>query len=105
VRGLLEAYRLRHPERVRRVVFVCLGISAAAPMRNAWHALGMPAASIGLSTCTGAASPDAARAAASGEDLSAHRATDFRDFTVLPGDLFLAMEPARARTERRLRPQ
>jgi hypothetical protein len=30
-------------------------------MRNAWHALGMPAASIGLSTCTGAASPDAAR--------------------------------------------
>jgi protein-tyrosine phosphatase len=54
----------------------------------------MPAVSIGLSTSTGAASPDAALRAAQrcGADLSTHRATDFRDFEALPGDLFLAME-------------
>ena len=93
--GLLEAYRLRHPERVRRVVFVCLGnICRSAYAHRVAASLGMPAVSIGLSTSTGAASPDAALRAAQrcGADLSTHRATDFRDFEALPGDLFLAME-------------
>ena len=93
--GLLEAYRLRHPERVRRVVFVCLGnICRSAYAHRVATSLGMPAVSIGLSTSTGAASPDAALRAAQrcGADLHAHRATDFKDFKTLPGDLFLAME-------------
>jgi protein-tyrosine phosphatase len=93
--GLLEAYRLRHPERVRRVVFVCLGnICRSAYAHRVAASLGMPAVSIGLSTSTGAASPDTALQAAlrCGVDMSAHRATDFRDFDVLPGDLFLAVE-------------
>jgi protein-tyrosine phosphatase len=93
--GLLETYRLRHPERVRRVVFVCLGnICRSAYAHRVAASLGMPAVSIGLSTSTGAASPEAALHAAqrSGVDLSAHRATDFDDFEALPGDLFLAME-------------
>lgn len=93
--GLLEAYRLRQPERVRRVVFVCLGnICRSAYAHRVAASLGMPAVSIGLATCTGAASPDSAQRAAErrGVDLREHRATDFRDFEVLPGDLFLAME-------------
>lgn len=93
--GLLEAYRLRHPERVRRVVFVCLGnICRSAYAHRVAASLGLPAVSVGLSTCTGAASPDAALRAAQrcGADLGSHRATDFRDFAPLPGDLFLAME-------------
>jgi protein-tyrosine phosphatase len=97
--GRLSAFQLRHPERVRRVVFVCLGnICRSAYAQRVAVRLGMPAASIGLSTCTGATSPDAARNAArrAGEDLGAHRATDMRDFTVLPGDLLLAMEPGHA---------
>lgn len=93
--GLLEAYRLRHPGRVRRVVFVCLGnICRSAYAERVAASLGLPAVSIGLSTSTGAASPDAALRAAQrcGADLSAHHATDFRDFEALPGDLYLAME-------------
>jgi protein-tyrosine-phosphatase len=93
--GLLEAYRLRHPERVRRLVFVCLGnICRSAYAQHVASQPGLPAVSIGLSTSTGAASPDAALRAAQrcGADLSEHRATDFRDFEVLPGDLFLTME-------------
>lgn len=98
--GRLSAFHLHHPERVRRVVFVCLGnICRSAYAQRVAARLGMPSASIGLSTCTGATSPDAARNAArrAGEDLSGHRATDLRDFTVLPGDLLLAMEPGHAR--------
>ncbi|MYM66716.1 phosphotyrosine protein phosphatase [Pseudoduganella sp. FT55W] len=104
--GLLEAYRLRRPERVRRVVFVCLGnICRSAYAHRVAAGLGMPAVSIGLSTGTGAGSPDSAQRAAErrGDDLSEHRATDFRDFTPLPGDLFLAMEIRHARElQRRL---
>lgn len=104
--GRLEAFRLRHPQRVRRVVFVCLGnICRSAFAGRVAAGLDMPAVSIGLSTHTGAASPDAARRAAllCDEDLSAHRATDFSDFEPLPGDLFLAMEIRHARElQRRL---
>lgn len=102
--GLLAAFRLRHPQRARRVVFVCLGnICRSAYAQGVAAGLGMPSASIGLSTCTGAASPEAAVRAAHrcGIDLGAHRATDMRDFDVLPGDLLVAMEIRHARELRR----
>jgi protein-tyrosine phosphatase len=93
--GRLAQFHLRHPERVRRVVFVCLGnICRSAYAQRVAERLGMPSASVGLATRTGAASPDSAQRAAQrcGEDLRGHRATDIKDFEVLPGDLFLAME-------------
>ncbi|MTV41621.1 arsenate reductase/protein-tyrosine-phosphatase family protein [Duganella radicis] len=93
--GRLEAFRLRHPQRVRRVVFVCLGnICRSAYAHQVAMQLGLSSASIGLATTTGAPSPDTAMRAAlrCGADLSAHRATDFHDFTIQPGDLLLAME-------------
>lgn len=102
--GLLLAYRLRQPRRVRRVVFVCLGnICRSAYAHRVAASVGMPSASIGLSTCTGAASPDSALRAAQrrGIDLGGHRATDLRDFDLLPGDLLVAMEIRHARELRR----
>jgi protein-tyrosine phosphatase len=97
--GRLAAFHLRHPEQVRRVVFVCLGnICRSAYAQRVAESLGLPSVSIGLATSTGARSPDTALRAAQrcGEELGAHRATDFRDFEVLPGDLFLAMEVRQA---------
>jgi len=93
--GWLEAFRLRRPRQVRRVVFVCLGnICRSAYAHQVALQLGLPSASIGLATCTGTRSPDAARRAARrcGADLDEHRATDFHDFDIHPGDLLLAME-------------
>lgn len=107
--GLLRRYRLRHPARVRRVVFVCLGnICRSAYAHRVADELGMAVASTGLSTCTGAASPDTAVQAARrrGVDLGAHRATDLQDFAVRPGDLFLVMEWRQAvELRRRLGPR
>lgn len=93
--GRLETFRLRHPQRVRRIVFVCLGnICRSAYAHRIAERLGMHAVSIGLATTSGAPSPEAAQQAAQrcGEDLSTHRATDFYDFDPQPGDLFLTME-------------
>lgn len=102
--GWLREFRLREPQRVRRVVFVCLGnICRSAYAHRVAARLGMNAVSIGLSTTTGAASPDAACRAAQlcGEDLGAHRATDISDFTPQPGDLLIAMEIRHAHALRR----
>jgi protein-tyrosine-phosphatase/peptidoglycan/xylan/chitin deacetylase (PgdA/CDA1 family) len=93
--GRLGAFRLRHPQRVRRVVFVCLGnICRSAYAQRVAERLGMQSVSIGLATVTGAPSPDAALRAAQrcGEDLCDHRATSILDFEPQAGDLFLAME-------------
>ena len=98
--GRLAAFHLQHPERVQRVVFVCLGnICRSAYAQRVAERLGMPSASVGLATSTGMPSPASALRAAErcGETLSAHHATDFRDFDVQPGDLFLAMEVRHAR--------
>lgn len=83
----------------RRLVFVCQGnICRSAFAAQAAKGGPLPVASLGLSTCSGAASPAEALAAAArlGLDLSAHRALDWSDFEVLPGDLFLAMEVRQA---------
>jgi protein-tyrosine-phosphatase/peptidoglycan/xylan/chitin deacetylase (PgdA/CDA1 family) len=94
-RGRLSAFSLQYPDRVQRVVFVCLGnVCRSAYAQRVAERLGMQAVSIGLSTTTGASSPDSALRAAArgGEDLSAHRATDLRDFAIQAGDLLVAME-------------
>lgn len=101
--GRLALFQLRRPREVRRVVFVCLGnICRSAFAQQIAIGHGLPAASLGLSTTTGARSPAEAIKAAlrQGIALHGHRATDLRDFTVLPGDLFLAMEVRHARALR-----
>jgi protein-tyrosine phosphatase len=102
--GRLAPFRLRRPKDVRRVVFVCLGnICRSAFAQQIAIGYGLPTASLGLSTTTGAASPAEAIAAAQRQGIAIHnhRATDLRDFEILPGDLLLAMEVRHARALRR----
>lgn len=97
--GGLREFKLRQPEGVRRVVFVCRGnICRSSFAHRLAVAYGLPAASLGLQTKTGARSPKAAveAAARAGIDMDVHRATDWKDFEVKPGDLFLVMEPGQA---------
>ncbi|QGZ40576.1 protein-tyrosine phosphatase [Pseudoduganella flava] len=99
VTGRLWPFRLRDPAAVRRVVFVCLGnICRSAYAEQVARAAGLHTASLGLSTTTGACSPDQALAAAARQHLplDAHRACDWKDFEVRPGDLLLAMEVRQA---------
>lgn len=98
--GRLDGFRLRRPEQVRRLVFVCQGnICRSAFAAQVADRLGLANASFGLATCTGAAAPAEACGAAQGlgYDLRGHRALDWADFKVMPGDLFLAMEVRQAR--------
>jgi protein-tyrosine phosphatase len=104
--GRLAPFRLQRPREVRRVVFVCLGnICRSAYAQQIAIGHGLAAASLGLSTTTGAPSPPEAIEAAQrqGIVLNGHRATDLGDFKIQPGDLFLAMEVRHARAlQRRL---
>lgn len=102
--GRLSQFRLRNPEQVRRVVFVCLGnICRSAFGDKVARESGLRVASLGLSTTTGVGSPDSARDAArrNGIDLDAHRAVDWGDFEAQSGDLFLVMEVRQAHELRR----
>jgi protein-tyrosine phosphatase len=93
--GRLRPFELHDPQAVRRVVFVCQGnICRSAYGEQVARAAGLRTASLGLSTTTGAASPGPALAAAARKRLpmDAHRARDWKDFTLQPGDLLLAME-------------
>jgi len=93
--GRLRQFRLRQPEQVRRVVFVCSGnICGSVFGYQVACESGLCVASLGLSTTTGVGSPDAALEAArrNGIELDQHRAVDRGDFNVQPGDLFLVME-------------
>ena len=97
--GRLGPFQLKQPDSVRRLVFVCHGnICRSAYGHRSAAELGMNVASLGLSSRTGAASPDQAVASAGrqGIDMRAHRATDWKDFKVQPGDLFLVMEVRQA---------
>lgn len=104
--GRLRPFQLQHPEQVRRLVFVCLGnICRSAYAEQVARAEGLACASLGLSTTTGAASPDEAVAAArrAGVAMAAHRACDWKDFELQAGDLLLVMEVRQARElQRRL---
>jgi protein-tyrosine phosphatase len=102
--GRLNGFRLRKSVPVRRLVFVCQGnICRSAFAEKVAAGLGLPAASIGLSTTTGAESPREAVESArrQGIDLTNHRALDWADFKALRGDLFLVMEIRQARELRR----
>lgn len=102
--GRLAQFRLRDPEFVQRVVFVCHGnICRSAYAHMIANRLGMRVASLGLSTSTGTNSPPPARASARrlGVDMDAHQATSWDDFKVRPGDLFLVMEVRQAHEMRR----
>lgn len=79
----------------QRLVFVCLGNINRSPFGEYLaRSFGLRAASIGLSTSTGA--PAFEKAAVTARhfdiDLSAHRATDIIDYERKAGDLLLAME-------------
>ncbi|WP_201447555.1 arsenate reductase/protein-tyrosine-phosphatase family protein [Massilia puerhi] len=102
--GRLSPFRLRDPESIRRVVFVCHGnICRSAYAHIIARRLGMRVASLGLSTTTGVRSPAPALTAASrlGADMREHRACSWGDFAVQPGDLFLVMEVRQAHEMRR----
>ncbi len=102
--GRLWRFRLREPRAVRRVVFVCLGnICRSAHGEQVAREFGLSAISLGLSTTTGAASPEQAVAAAGrqGVSLARHRARDWKDYVPQPGDLLLAMEVRQAHELRR----
>jgi protein-tyrosine phosphatase len=102
--GRLRVFRTHRPDAVQRVVFVCLGnICRSAFAERVANDLGLSAVSLGLSTTTGAASPPDAIESASrqGIDLTDHRAVDWCDFKVLPGDVFLTMEIRQAQELRR----
>jgi protein-tyrosine phosphatase len=104
VSGRLGPFRLRQPDSVRRVVFVCLGnICRSAYAHQVAQRAGMNVASLGLSTTTGVGSPEQAVAAAGrlGVDMARHRACDWADFQVQAGDLFLVMEVRQAHELRR----
>lgn len=93
--GRTRPFHPPKPETVARLVFVCQGnICRSAYGAKIAAGLGLPVASLGLSTTTGASSPLEAVAAAhrQGVDLTAHRALDWSDFKPLPGDLLLVME-------------
>ena len=102
--GRLRPFRLRDPAAVTRLVFVCHGnICRSAYAHQIARAEGLNVASLGLSTTTGGSSPaEALQAAARAHvDMAQHRATDFKDFKVQPGDLFLVMEVRQAHALRR----
>lgn len=93
--GRLAPFTQLHPERVQRLVFVCLGnINRSAFGHAVAASRGVNTASIGLATTTGAPAFEKAVSTASiyGFDLSSHRATDFKDYRYREGDLLLAME-------------
>lgn len=102
--GRLQQFELRRPAAVRRVVYVCLGnICRSAYGHQVAREMGLRVASLGLSTTTGAASPDQAVVAArrQGVAMDSHRALDWSNFLVESGDLFLVMEVRQAHELRR----
>ncbi len=98
--GRLRTFVELRPDRVNRLVFVCLGnINRSAFAGAIAKRLGVRTISIGLSTTTGANAFETAVQTAPiyGHDLSEHKATDFSDYAFVPGDLLLVMEVRHAR--------
>jgi protein-tyrosine phosphatase len=85
------------PKGTTRVVFVCKGNicrSAAAEVFFKKYS-DLPCVSVGLETTSGNAANNRVMEIVKGFDvsLSAHRTTAINDFNVLPGDLYVCMEP------------
>lgn len=87
-------------KQVERLVFVCLGnINRSAFAQQVALQLSVNACSIGLSTTSGAPAFSKAVETAPqfGVNLSAHRATDLKDYSFRKTDLLLVMEIRHAR--------
>jgi protein-tyrosine phosphatase len=82
--GRLARFQLRRPESVRRLVFVCHGNICRSAIAHR------------IALTEGSPKQAVAAAARAQVDMSTHRATDFKDFDVQPGDLFLVMEVRQA---------
>jgi protein-tyrosine phosphatase len=100
VLGRLDAHTRPAAKRIDRLVFVCLGnINRSAFAEQVARKLGANTCSIGLSTATG--TPAFHKAVETAPqfnlDLTQHRATDMKDFSVQPNDLLLVMEIRHAR--------
>lgn len=86
---------LRHPAKVRRLVFVCLGnINRSVFAEFVARSQGLKTCSLGLATSLGStAFPKAiATAKPMGFDLESHRSTPFDNYAAAEGDLLLVME-------------
>lgn len=95
VTGRLDRHANPEVQRVRRLVFVCLGnINRSAFAEAVARKAGANAFSIGLATTTGAPAFHTAVRIASdfGIDLSEHAATSLADYEFQAGDLLLVME-------------
>jgi protein-tyrosine phosphatase len=103
--GRLDAHLIpAQPERIQRLVFVCLGnINRSAFANAVAEDLGLRTCSIGLSTTTGAPAFQMAVTTARqfGYSLDQHRATDRADHLHHDGDYYLVMETRHLRQLRR----
>ena len=91
---------------VKRLVFVCKGnICRSAYGEARARESGVPAVSCGLQADSGSPADPIALVVSSQRalDLSLHRSRAVTDVPVLPGDLFVAMEPWQGKQLRRLR--
>ncbi len=87
-------------QRVKRLVFVCMGNICRSPYAEAVAAgLRVPVISAGLSAASGGgANPDAIRNAGQrGVDLGGHLVRSIDDIDIGPEDLIIGMEPWQAR--------
>jgi low molecular weight protein-tyrosine phosphatase len=93
--GRLDQWTKHHPQRVRRLVFVCRGnINRSAFAAEVARTLGAHVASFGLAATpdTLACGPALTQARRQGYDLSLHQATHFSNYAYAEGDLVLVME-------------
>lgn len=98
--GVGGQFRTLQPEKVERLVFVCLGNINRSAFAHAVAAREpVECISIGLSTSTGAPATANAKMVAQefGISLDEHTATDFSDYERRAGDLLLVMELRHAR--------
>lgn len=98
--GRIDKFIVLHPAEVQRLVFVCQGNINRSPFAE-WVARkhGAMACSLGLATTTGAPAFEKAQRTAKrfSTDLSAHGATNFKDYRFQPGDVLFAMEVRHAK--------
>ncbi len=100
--GSIDAFNHVEWSRVERIVFVCLGNICRSAYAHHYLLAKNPhiaVTSVGLSTTTGVGANALAISTAChrGIDLASHLTTNFEDFEVNDGDLFLTMEIRQAK--------